>query len=218
MADTLDIVTLSEAKDGLNLNNTTRYDDELALWITAVSRRLDQLVGPVVQRTVSTEAHTGGDHEIYLAQHPISSITSVTEYHGGDGTTARTLTAETNASKPLHAYKTTPYSADRTLLGSKLRRRSSNADAIFEPGDENIEVTYVAGRAATTAAVDERYKIGASLILQHLWHTQRPDTTTVGTGEFEVPTQRTPRWAIPRAVRAQLDGLFPGEIQDPLPL
>lgn len=209
MANTLDLLTLAEAKQALNLSGTTAHDAELPGWITAVSQRLDELVGPVVQRTVTTERHNGGVHRIFLRNHPNTSITSVTEYAGTTGTA---LAEETNASKPNDAYLVEPYEADPAYLSSIVRRRSSDADTVFAPGRLNVEFTYVAGRFLDTASVAERFKTGARLTLQNLWRSQQEATGTVG--EYDVPQNIFPRVTVPTAVR----DMFDGEIQDPLPL
>ena len=204
---TLDVITLAEGKSALNLTGTTAHDAELPGWITAVSKRLDRLIGPVVRRTITERRDGGGDHRIYLAKHPITSITSVTEYAG---TVATVLTEETNAAKPADAYLVDTYEADPTLLSNVLRRRSGGVDVSFAVGARNIEVTYVAGRFATTASCDEDAKKAAGLMLLNLWRSQEDSTGQVG--EFDVPQSNFPAFAVPRAVRQ----MFDGEIQDPM--
>lgn len=206
---TLDVVSLTEAKQALQLTGTTAHDTVLAAWITGVSLRLDRLVGPVVRRTVTAEPHDGGANRVHLRYHPNTSVTSVTEY---DGTTGTVLTAETNALKPDDAYKALAYSADAAYRSNILVRRGGNADAVFAAGLENVEVTYVAGRFADTASVDERFKRGTALMLKNLWRSQVDGVGQVG--EYDVPAVNFPAFAVPRAVRE----LFDGEIQDPLPL
>lgn len=206
---TLDVLSLAEAKLALNLSGTTAHDAELPGWITAVSLRLDKLIGPVVRRTVTAEKHDGGNRRIFLRYHPNTSITSITEYAG---TVATVLTAETNASKPTDAYLAEDYEPDPALLSSIVWRRSGDADATFPRGRKNIEVTYVAGRFADTASCDERAKKAAALMLINLWRSQQDSTGTVG--EFDVPQNNFPTFTVPRAVREMYDG----EIQDPLPL
>lgn len=202
---TLDVISLTEAKAALNLTGTTAHDAELPGWITAVSVRLDKLIGPVVRRTVTAEQHDGGDPFILLGLHPNTSITSVTEYYG---TEATALAAETNVSKPENAYLTEAYQPDRALFGSIVRRRSLNSDAYFVAGRRNIEVTYVAGRFADTTSVDERAKKAASLTLINSWRSQQDSTGTVG--EFDVPQNSFPRVVVPQAAR----DMYPREIQD----
>lgn len=172
MADTLDLLTLVEGYRAINdevsataATGGVDRDAELAQWITAVSRRIDDRCGPVVQRTVTDEAHDGGRHAIWLANAPIASITSLVEY---DGTTATTLTAETNAAKPDDGYLLDGFGRyDR-----QVRRRSGNSDANFPAGRRNVVATYSAGRYASTAAVDEKFKLAAGSILRRLWHRE----------------------------------------------
>src|SRR5437868_6897514 len=97
----LDLITLNEAKHELNLDLTsTDPDGELARYITAVSRRLDDLCGPIVERTVTDEPHNGGRVRIFLDA-PISSVTTVKEY---SGTTLTTLTEESVTSQTSNQF------------------------------------------------------------------------------------------------------------------
>ena len=159
MADTLDALTIAEARTAVGLGSDTAQDTPLAAWVTAVSRQLDQLCGPVVVRTITSETIDGGDYTIRLRYRPVSSVTTVTEYQN---TTATTLTAETNTTKTTSNYR-----AD--LRAGILRRRNSNTDTTFAEGRGNIEVTYVAGRAATTSAVDAKFKQACSMMLRAAW-------------------------------------------------
>lgn len=209
MAQTLDVLTLAEGKAAAKLSGTVVYDATLLpAWITGISLRLDKLVGPIVQRTVTAEKHSGGRKRIFLHHHPITSISSVVEY---SGTVGLTLAEETNATKP-DGYIVEDYSANPTYLSNIVRRRIGGWDAVFAAGRRNVETSYVAGRFATTAAVDERFKRAASLTLINLWRSHQESTGQVG--EFDVPFANFPTFAIPKAVRE----LFPGEIQDPTPL
>lgn len=206
MADTLDVATLDEAKDMLLVSAVTTYDDTLPGWITAASRRLDKLIGPVVRRTITGEKHNGGVQRIFLQRFPNTSITNVTEYAG---TTATVLTAETNALKPSDSYIVDDYSADATYLSNIVYRRSGGADATFPVGRKNVEFTYAAGRFADTASVGEDFKKAVGLMLMNLWRSQQDGVGQVG--EFDVPQSIFPTFAVPNSVRQ----MFDGEIQDP---
>lgn len=206
---TLDILSLTEAKQAVQKTGTTAYDTLLTAWITAMSLRMDRLVGPIVQRTITDEPHDGGWPEIFLRYHPLTSITSVTEY---DGTTSRVLTAETPGVQPADAFKTRRYSADPVYLGNEVRRRASGAAASFPAGEENVLVTYVPGRFATTSAVDERFKQAGRLMLKNAMRMIEDGTGQVG--DYDVPVVAFPTFAVPNAVR----DLFDGEIQDPTPM
>jgi hypothetical protein len=162
VADTLDLLTLDEAKLALNITNTGQ-DAELASYITAVSRRIDALTGPVVIRTVTDELHNGGGSAIWPRYTPVASITSVGEYAG---TTLTTLTAETNATKTGKNFL-----YDATL--GVIYRRSGGSDSLFPAGRGNLLVTYQAGRYADTASVDPRFKQAAAIFLSHLWRFEQ---------------------------------------------
>lgn len=192
MADTLDVLTLEEAKEALNMTVDT-HGPELARFVTAVSRKLDDLVGPVVNRTVSNELHDGGRPVIFPKQTPVSSVTTLVEYVSTTGTT---LSAESNASKPASGFLLVSDGHDCRIV-----RRSGGATRLFASGASNVDLTYVAGRAADTDSVDDKFKVAAGIMLQHLW---RPSAgawaqATDAFYETEAPA-RTPGFGVPRAV------------------
>lgn len=193
MADTLDVLTLTEGKNVVGIASSDATEDtDLAAFITGISRRLDTLVGPIVNRTLTDELHNGGLRWIQLDYWPVASVTSVSEYVS---TTETTLTAETNSTKPANAYML--YDEN-----GRVYRRATNADACFATGRRNVKVTYVAGRAATTAAVDERFKRAAGIMLQNLWRSQEQGLFEAD--EFQFPRQNFPHFAIPNAVKELL--------------
>ena len=60
MSDTLDLLTLAEGKRAVGVPaNTTSKDTQLALYITGVSRAMDDTFGPSVVRTTTGELHDG---------------------------------------------------------------------------------------------------------------------------------------------------------------
>jgi hypothetical protein len=197
MADLLDIVSLADAKRMLSIGQVdTSEDDNLERLITTVSRRLDKLVGPVVQRTVTGEQHNGGCSVVWLNLAPVFSVTTVTE----DGT-------------PLVAgvtYDVTPYDPGPILSDGTLARLSGTSETFFTPGRRNIVVTYVAGRYEDTAAVDPIFKEAAALMLRNLWKPYGESVTTIN--DYEVPTQNFPTYAVPQAVRELLHAYLMPEI------
>ncbi|MEV5538480.1 hypothetical protein AB0L13_16615 [Saccharopolyspora shandongensis] len=203
----LDVISLDEAKQAVNVTGTTEHDTELALWITAVSQRLDELVGPVVVRTITGEAHDGGRCLVMLAHYPVTSITSVSEYDSG---TQVPLTAETLTTRPAAGYLADRYEPNPALLSRFVRRRSNGADAEFAAGRGNVVVSYSAGRFADTASVDPRFKAAANLMLINLWRSQQSSVGSVG--EFDTPMSNFPTFAVPRAVREMLAR----ELQEPI--
>lgn len=193
---TLDVLTLVEAKEAINAAATTEHDDELPQWITAVSLRLDKLVGPVVRRQVTDEKHDGGRPEVFLRRFPVYAVTSVVEY---TGTTPVTLVEQTTAVQTVDGYVTEDFSADAAYLSNCLTRRRSGRDAAFAAGRRNVVVSYEAGRFASTSTVDERFKQAARTMLMYWWRSQQ--TSTAQSGDYDVPTINFPKFAIPNAVR-----------------
>lgn len=172
-ADDIDVLTLSEAKAAVGLAQTnTDADDRLRQAVTAISAQLDELCGPVRNRTITSETHDGGWYTIRLRRRPVYSITTVTEYAN---TTSTTLTAETNSSKATSNYLHDG-TATRVASGT-LRRRSNNSDATFADGRRNIEVTYVAGRASNAEVVPAKFKEAASMMLRHIWTAEMASGT-----------------------------------------
>lgn len=165
MADLLDVLTLAEGKRAVSMASTnTEHEDKLKLFITGVSRRIDELVGPVVVRTV-TEYHDGGTSKIRPRQTPVSSITTVKHW---DGTTTTTYTADAWGSAAntdgYQLKQSGSYPHDAVVIA-----RSSGTAVNFPSGSDAVQLVYVAGRAATTADVDERYKFVAGEILLRAW-------------------------------------------------
>lgn len=178
---TLDLLDLDEARRAVNLPSpsTSDADDDLKLFVSGISGRIDELCGPVVQRTITDEKHDGGRCRILLDLQHVSSVTSVSEWAG---TTETTLAAETNASKPASGYLLDPVGPYGFVY-----RRASNGDATFPAGRRNVLVTYVAGRYADTAAVDERFKLAASAVLRRVF--KREQSSWAHTPDFFTDTE-----------------------------
>ncbi|WP_420123203.1 hypothetical protein [Nakamurella sp.] len=123
-----DIVTVAEVKKQLNIPETDdSQDDELAVYIAAVTEVVEDIVGPVVPREV-TETHDAAGPVLLLRQPPAVSITSVVE-------AGATLTAD-------------DYLVD--LDAGILRRRQPYG---WVGGIGAVTVTYQGGRNTTPAAV-----------------------------------------------------------------
>lgn len=183
--DLLDVLSLPEAKQELNLSEAIGdYDIALNVYVTAISRRLDEMVGPIVFRTIAGETHDGGCISIQPFLRPVSTITTVTEYWF---TTPTVLAAETNTTKTGNDY----LYDDRAAT---IYRRSSGSDALFPEGRRNVAITYVTGRYATTALVDAKFKRAAGIILAHLWRADRGGGTQTFGDLADVPIG----FAIPR--------------------
>lgn len=188
-----DLLTAAEARRfvGLGTADLTR-GTLLAQYVTMASRALVNRVGTIVQATVTGELHDGGGPYVYLDHHPVKQVVAVVEY---DNTTASTLTAETNATKSATGYVA-------NLTNGRITRRNDNTTATFPAGLDNVYVTYVAGRVASTSDVDDRYKTACGLILKNAWRAQEMNIGQVD--EFDVPQAAFPRFAIPNAVKEML--------------
>jgi len=198
MAATSDLLTLTEAKAALNIVSSSQ-DTEIAAYITAVSGQLDELCGPVVTRSITSESHDGGTNRLFLAKRPVTTVTTVVEYDGATGTS---LTAETPGS----------ISGNRYLLDAAqgtLWRRSSGSDSVYPIGRQNIVISYTAGRYTSTSTVDERFKTAARLCLTNLWRREQG----AGTDTFgALPGSVIPGFGMPNAVM----DLLSGDIRGPM--
>jgi hypothetical protein len=165
--DTLAVLTRVEAYEAINdatsanAGAADRDHEIVDMWVPAISRRIDDLCGPVVVRTVTAERHDGGGQLIELRQSPALTITTVTEYWLG---TPYVLSAEQDATLPTYGYL-----IDRVGASTFLVRRSAGLDCKFATGRQNIKVTYQAGRYATTATVDPKFKLAAASVLVGMW-------------------------------------------------
>lgn len=163
-ADLLDILTEAEAQRAAFGTDSAGQVDQIHRANTAVSRRIDELVGPVVQRTV-TEYHDGAVGVIYPRRTPVASVTTVTEW---DGTAQSALTADTwgtaGAAAGYYIDTDSGYSH-----GTRILRQSSGYASTFASGDRSVRLVYVAGRYATTATVDALFKEAAAEVLRRLW-------------------------------------------------
>lgn len=169
MAETLDVLTLPEAYTAINDPTsasaaTGPNDETLERFITAISNRLDEIVGPIVNRTV-TEYHNGGSAVLWPRQTPVASVTTVTEF---DGTTQTALTEDTWGSAG-NADGFIVQQSDSYSHDTKILRRSGGSTYLFTSGADSVRLVYVAGRAADTASVPARFKMTAGAILRRLW-------------------------------------------------
>ncbi|HET7486840.1 MAG TPA: hypothetical protein VFJ85_02860 [Acidimicrobiales bacterium] len=198
MADVLDLISLSEAKRALNIDVTeTLVDIELAGVVTAVSRRLDDLCGAVVTRTLTGDLYDGeGDTQIFLRRAPIgitatTTVSSVVEYQPNSGGSV-TLTEETITVKPSEGYMLDPTTGI-------LYRRRGGWDSYWWPGRRNVAVTWAPGRYPDTASVDEKFRSAAAIAVAHIWTNIGAGA---GAGRFGADNGQAfgiPPWDVPKA-------------------
>lgn len=139
------MISLQEAKKHLNIFDTSD-DDEIASWISGITRVIEFYTGACVPRTVVEYQPAGS--VIRLNQRPVLSVTSITPYLGA------------GQSYGPSQYKVTEDGAVRLLSGA------------WFGGYNDLEVTYVVGRRPIPANLTQAAKI----ILSHLWETQRGPT------------------------------------------
>lgn len=195
MADTLDVVTLAEAKDYLGIDETSN-DTRLASVITAVSRRLDDKCRPIVKRTIAVRTYAPcGGMDLWVEPSLIytTPAATVTEYDT-DGA-AQVLTLETYDTKPEFGYALEPRTGVGGGYTGRIRRSYFGSSRSW---GHNVRVTYDSGRYASTATVDPLFKEAAAVILENWWTQVLPGEPTPQ-GEFDVPGYRFPRFAIPDA-------------------
>lgn len=148
----LDILTPEEAWEAAQITSTSALTSRVEAMSTGISGAIDRLCGPVVYREV-TEVYAGLNSSIILRTTPVAEITEVVET---TGTTPTTLTDD-------------DWLLEASGVHAMLHRRTGGYATVWAYGDFNIEVTYVAGRFATTNDVDEFWKAGVKSILAEQW-------------------------------------------------
>lgn len=167
MADTLDVLSLTDGKLAISKDvGNTADDTTLARHITAISRLLDDKVGPIVQRTVTAEIHAGGDCRVLLRRRPVTSVSLVREVSTPG--TIDTLSA-VSFGAATDGYYLPPWDRDPTLKSGVVERQSAGIPTLWPCGENTVEVTYLAGRYTSTATVDDRFADTAGAILRRLW-------------------------------------------------
>lgn len=194
MSDDCDLITLPEARSALNIDeDDDEFDDELAMYITAISQRLDDLCGPIVQRPVTEEAHHATGKAIWFNLVPVAAIDSVTEASYG---TTTTLEAETGEAAGDYVLR------DGGTVYAYLVRRSGWSDRTWPAG--TVTVSYVAGRFESTEDVSAKFKQAAAKMLAWLWRGDQG----AGTATFGSADEGTSLWglgfALPNVVKELL--------------
>lgn len=185
MADPLDILSDAEGRKACSIGALdSSKADLLAIAITAASRRLDECVGPVVKRSITSETCSPHGSMVELSMGPVSAISSVTE----DGTAL--------AAADWYAL---PYKPNPQLLSGVIVRRAGDYEYPWDCGLGTVTVGYLAGRFASTSSVEAKYKQGCALILKNLWRTYEDNVGQAD--EYDVPTISFPSVAVPKAVR-----------------
>lgn len=139
------LVTKPEVKNHLNIpESETKFDTELDIFINAALPKVEYIIGPIEARTLTEIYHVCGRSQLILTTVPVLSVTTVTEYLGGQ---AHVLANEppSTTSPTLYGYYL------ENAQSGLIRRRSYGYNATFL-GHE-VVVTYQAGRASVPADV-----------------------------------------------------------------
>lgn len=191
--DLLNVLSLSEARDVLGIDENSK-DARLTQVITAISRRLDELCGPIVKRAISAKTYEVCGMDLWVLG-PIYSTPAITLTEYDTTGAAQLLTLETYDTKPQYGYRLKPRDGLGGGYMGLIRRRSYGYGRSW--GD-SVRLAYTAGRYATTAAVDPTFKESAGVMLENWWQQVLPQPPQQGT-ELELPGFRFPADAIPPA-------------------
>lgn len=176
------IVSLADAKKQLNIDAAdTADDDEIRGMIAGASLAVERELGTIVSRRSFIERRTAdSDGRVLLSNVPVLAVTSVVSSDGATTWTVDNL--DVDEATGLVAAKT----------GASLA------------GD--IDFVYTAG----LRIVPDDYQLATSIIVQHLWETQRGRGGAVPGGSQE-PEYMTGRgFALPRRALELLDTTLPG--------
>ena len=202
MADPLDILTLAEARTAMHSGSVAV--DGLEQMVTAVSRIIDDSCGPVVVRTITDEEHQGHRSSIRLNRWPVTSFTSVEESDRGSVSTLSAVTFGSTSD----GYRAPRFTRDPTLYSGVLRRRRYGCAHLWA---DEVQVTYDAGRYATTETVDERFKAGCAAVLRRLW--KRESASWSQAPAFLESSDSQPSSGFYRAVKPIVEELLFDEVQ-----
>lgn len=175
------VLSLSDAKDALNIPQATVTDDEeIRLMIASIQAGLERMTGgPILTTQVTERADMDGQPwEIRLCKRPVVAVTSITDMLSG---TALDVSALDIASK------------------SAMVRRKDGQQFFTNTGV--VTVVYTAGWGT---AVPPGIGKAAAFILQHLWETQRGPAIGPTFGGLDdtalTPPGLLPVFRVPRVV------------------
>lgn len=189
-ADVGYLFTLEAAKRKLGwpASRATSKDDDLREYIAAVTPIIEDIVGPIVPRTVD-EWLDGGRDELLLTTTPVLSITSLEEW---TGTTGYPLTEQPfDVSTMYDGYG---YTVNR-LTGMVLRTNGGFSGR-FAVGRNNVHAVYTAGLQVVPPNVILAAKEQLRFLWQYGQQAQHPSF-----GEDDTAVEYTPSgFAVPRRV------------------
>lgn len=199
-APSTDLVTIDDVATHLAWSDSTKttYATPMGRFISAATTVVEQISGPVVQRSFD-EWYSGGGRSIQLDNFPvIGSLTTVVESYGANA--IWTLTEQPlDGSNGFDAYG---YTIDRP--SGQLVRRFSGVASPFAPGVRNVHVVYTAGMCADTAHVPPNIAEAALELIRINWEpVQQGNAPAYGQSNDDGLDTRDPMhygWFIPPRV------------------
>lgn len=136
------LLSLDDGKRHLKIT-TTSFDDELKEFLEAAIATVEDVIGPVVRRTLTTR-QWGGWYRIYLPKTQVLQVTSMTLVRDG----------------------TTPVLLSDIIINANHGVISRKSEAPFP--DAWFDIGYIVGRLTLQA----NWTLAAKLVLQHLWESK----------------------------------------------
>lgn len=149
-------VTLDEVKAHLNITST-RHDEELPRFISAVCTLIEKLIGPVTVRTV-TDYLTDTDFPLVCSVRPTLELQSVTHILGGYDTTNLHLDPAAGIiiptgwyALPLLGVVTLTYTAGRPTVTDDIRMAALEfIRHLWQQGQNGVQKPFGQGSDDTT--------------------------------------------------------------------
>lgn len=164
--------SLADFKQHLSKSDDTD-DFELNVMLEAATELAEGLVGPIVNRSVTSRVHFPGG-VLTLPSWPVVSVESVTDVRGDSSYVAADLEVDTAAGMV------------------RLDGGGALSAGVWD-------VTYTAGRAAAAVDVPASIRLAVLIIGKHLWETQRGKSTRrSASGQMLAEEERAPQgFAVP---------------------
>lgn len=159
----VDVVDFETAKTAISMTGSgAQHGERLQTLLTAVSRRVDAITGPVLTRSVTQTQSSMPTRSLFnltewvswgaFPNMAVQTVTALTEYQSGTGTA---LTGETLTT-----------SGDYVVIDGLLARRSGFYTTSWSGP---FSVTYTAGRFASISTVDPLFAEAVSEIIARVW-------------------------------------------------
>ena len=177
-----DIVTLADVKTHLRYPSGDTVDDtQLQGFISAADDVIKREVGDVLPKMYQ-ETYDGGRYALYLRHAPLLSVQEVQE---GWGFYNYELTqVQTNTVPTTNMFAFSVDDIDAALI---TRRSAGNVNIRFVPGDQNISITYTAGRNNIPGSV----RLAALELIAHWWQNSQQRNGGGSMGEYSYDATNT---------------------------